>query len=389
MAALNAADNSSRLAGDRFVSSSGTAVASPTPRMDASRWLVKTISCLTSTRNKPSGSDSASRRNRFSRRRTSSCAAISSEMSLSSHTDTRLSGSASPTYLFSISTHSQLPSRCLCRTRTRVAWRQALISSHWPIARWWSSGWTKSSDRCPSMSAGVQPSIRSIRSSTWVITAYRFLCTVAVRGRVGTSSETSRAGPSAADVHRSSAFRNPSHTPNRCLTSTTVNETARSGSLDKRTSPWANPTSWARSQISTTAIRSAGTTKSTTVSRSMGSPATRSSRGSSGSRTRTAASVSASATEPLRDNKTSTTRSSAALSRYVPLGLTEPPPSPAYPATTCPDFRQPPHPVTVQTVAPGRRGMRAASPIQMGKRTTLPLRSVVRQSPSVPNTQQS
>jgi hypothetical protein len=45
--------------------------------------------------------------------------------------------------------------------------------------------------------------------------------------------------------------------------------------------------------------------------------------------------------------------------------------------------------VTVQTVAPGRRGMRAASPIQMGKRTTLPLRSVVRQSPSVPNTQQS
>jgi len=69
-----------------------------------------------------------------------------------------------------------------------------------------------------------------------VITAYRFLCTVAVRGRVGTSSETSRAGPSPADVHRSSAFRNPSHTPYRCLTSTMVNVTTRSGSPDKRTS---------------------------------------------------------------------------------------------------------------------------------------------------------
>jgi hypothetical protein len=46
-----------------------------------------------------------------------------------------------------------------------------------------------SSDRWPIMSEPVHPSIGSTRSSTCVMTADRFLPTVAVRGRLGTNND--------------------------------------------------------------------------------------------------------------------------------------------------------------------------------------------------------
>jgi hypothetical protein len=68
-------------------------------------------------------------------------------------------------------------------------------------------------------------------------------------------------------------------------------------------------------------MRSATTTKSTTVSRDPGRVAARSNRASSGSGTRTAASVSAIAITPLRDNSASAALSSDVWSRYSPLPL--------------------------------------------------------------------
>ncbi len=220
----------------------------------------------------PSGSDSARRRKSLSRLPRSSCAFISSEMSVSSASTVAFSPSLSAgRKLCSVSIQSQLPSAQRCRERTRCEPFFASRSSHATMARSWSSGCKNSVERLPAIWPGAQPSMRLARSSMSRMTACSDLRMVAVRGRTEVASAPARSSAKrACAVVVSAGLSEAIHTPKRCRMSIIVRVSRRSGSWRARTSANAMPATSALSQAVTTFIASAGASTSMMVARSRG-----------------------------------------------------------------------------------------------------------------------
>ena len=126
------------------------------------------------------------------------------------------------------------------------------------IARSWSSGWMKSSERCPTNSEPLQPSIAVTDGSAWVIAETPSFLTRTMRGGGGAISATWSSPAVVAPV----ATMTPTNTPWSRVTSKMCISASGLAAPTRATAALATPSSWTRAQALITASRWEGCTRS-------------------------------------------------------------------------------------------------------------------------------